>query len=184
VDGFILTHTTTLNTPDVMGYYPSEAYGTAPYMTGILNRVIKCLNYNNFEDWALRQWEKNNAYKPDSLYGFGYRGSLDAISYLDGGGRFYRSFHQGQRHLRQILTLYPDEIQRYQIFAYCAESRSKALGQTTGEVTGFTSWDLKTNMGYNNKHYSHSREFRSNVGMEAPFWEKVRKDCGFETTLQ
>jgi hypothetical protein len=176
--------TVAVNTPDVMGYYPSEACGTASYMTGIQNRVIKCLNYNNFQDWALQQWEKNNAYKPDSSYGFGYRGSLDAISYLDGGGRFYRGFRQGQRHLRQTLTLYFDETQRYQIFAYCAESRSKALGQTRGEVTGFTPWDLNANMKYDDLHYSHSREFRSNVGMEAPFWEQVRIDCGFETTLQ
>jgi hypothetical protein len=76
-----------------------------------------------------------------------------------------------------------DETQRYQIFAYCAESRSKALGKVRSSVTGFESWDLNANMRYNNKRYSHSREFRSNVGMETPFWKNVMEDCGFETTL-
>jgi hypothetical protein len=67
----------------------------------------------------------------------------------------------------------------HQIFSYCAESRSRALGQAASGVAGFTGWNLYTAMGYDDHHYSHSREFRSNVAAESAFWRKVSEDCMF-----
>ena len=46
-------------------------------------------------------------------------------------------------------------------------------------MSGFgTAKNLK-DWGYGKEHYSHSREFRSNVAAEAPFWSSVFEDCGF-----
>ena len=71
------------------------------------------------------------------------------------------------------------ETQRHMVFAYCAESRSKALGQAKLGVAGFTGFDLNATLKHDKTHYSHSREFRSNVAAEEPFWKRVFVDCGF-----
>ena len=65
------------------------------------------------------------------------------------------------------------------IFSYCAESRSKALGQAIWGVDGFTGWDLNYRFGHDRTHYAHSREFRSNVADEWGFWDRVFRDCEF-----
>ena len=51
-----------------------------------------------------------------------------------------------------------------------------ALGAIPGHVAGFTGeTDLHT-FGYNNKHYSHSKEFRSNIVDEIEYWKQVVRD--------
>jgi hypothetical protein len=80
-------------------------------------------------------------------------------------GRTRTHWHTGQ---------VPNEIHRYQIFAYASESHSCALGQVVGGVNEFDSWDLRT-LNYNAHHYSHSREFRSNSADEHVFWLRVKK---------
>ena len=69
------------------------------------------------------------------------------------------------------------------IFSYDVESRSQALGQAGNGK--FNSWNLQDpldagGMGYNNQHYSHSREFRSNIVAERKFWENVFDKCKFQ----
>jgi hypothetical protein len=160
-----------LSTPDIMANYPFE-YSTEPYLSGVLSKVNNGVNFFNKQDWALNIWKDNNAYKPDSLYSFGYTGSTNAMDYLNGNGEFYRDPLLPLN--RQTLTLGIDETQRYWIFAYCAESRSVALGQAESLPDGFTGqWDLQTHMGLDGWHYSHSREFRSNVVAEHEYWAKV-----------
>ena len=163
-------------TPDVMGHFSINGNtNAAPYMAGVLAKVGKAFNYHNFDDYALRSWEINNNLKPDGMppYHFQYSGS--SASYTEGSDEFYRqaviyvSAHQTQ-HLM-------NETERYRIFAYCAESRSRALGRVMGGVAGFTGWDLESAMGYDRQHYAHSREFRSNIAAEWDFWKKVKFDC-------
>ena len=67
---------------------------------------------------------------------------------------------------------------RYVIFARCAESRSRALGAIPESMAGFsTQRDLQgSGMWYDDAHYSHSREFRSNIIDEWQFWTNVKND--------
>ena len=63
----------------------------------------------------------------------------------------------------------------YEIFAYAARARAKPLG-TLPEVSGFVTIDLK-GFGYNHRHYSHSRQFRSNIIDEALYWGFIKEKC-------
>ena len=165
------------DTPDVIGHYSTNGNANADsYMSGVLSaKAGNAVSYNNFDDYALKKWCLNNNLKPDgaSPYHFQYSGSL--TNYTEGTDEFYRqSVIYVSPHQTQHLM---DETERYRIFAYCAESRSCALGQATNMVSGITEWDLHSGMGYDWQHYSHSREFRSNVAAENTFWLKVTDDC-------
>jgi pimeloyl-ACP methyl ester carboxylesterase len=176
-------HLNGADTPDIMGHFDSGGTDTAAYLAGVLeNRVSagRVFNYHNHEDYALGIWEHNNNYKPDNWtpYLFSYAGSME--NYQEGIDHFFR----GQvNNMYEVLSV-ANEVQRHRIFAYIAESRSLALGQATGGVSGFAGWDLKANMDYNSHHYSHSREFRSNVAAEFDFWRAVKIDCGFANQQQ
>ena len=147
-----------------------SAFNARPWPSGWIIREIRDIRGFSFLCLSVCSVVNNN-FKPDSLYSFGYSGSLDALEYLDGNGEFYRNPLLGAR---ETLALYSGETQRHRIFAYCAESRSVALGQTTALPAGFTeNWDLQGVMGMDDSHYSHSREFRSNVARESPYWWNV-----------
>jgi hypothetical protein len=133
-------------------------------------------NYYNRVDWALNKWAFNTMRKPDNWppYLFGYLGSLN--NYAFGGDIFFYTTAGAS-----TVVLNPAiDRDRYMIFAYCAESRVAALGQVA--TTQFQNWDLNAAVLYDDQHYSHSREFRSNVVKETPFWEKVVDDCQFTCT--
>ena len=75
---------------------------------------------------------------------------------------------------------YKDET--YEIFSFAAEARSKALGALpAGSVKMFDTRheiDLKkTPFSFNATHYSHSRQFRSNIVDEWAYWKQVIDDC-------
>lgn len=164
------------DTPDVMGHFATNGMAHADsYMSGVLSaKTSKTINCVNPDDYALDRWSYNNNLKPDGAvpYHFQYSGSL--TNYTEGADEFYRqSVIYVSPHQTQHLM---DETERYRIFAYCAESRSRALGQLVNGITGFTSWNFKEQMGYDDQHYSHSREFRSNVAAERVFWLKVRNE--------
>jgi hypothetical protein len=162
------------DTPDIMGHFASGDANTSAYLAGVLaGRVAKAVSYHNFRDWALKKWETNNNLKPDNWtpYLFSYTGSK--THYQEGIGRFFR----GQiNNMYEVLSV-TNEVQRHRIFAYIAESRSRALGQVQNGVAGFTERALSGTMGYDDEHYSHSREFRSNVVAERLFWKAVMDDC-------
>ena len=106
-------------------------------------------------------------------YHFQYSGR--PTRYTEGVDEFYRQAVIGVS-AHQTLHLM-NEAERYRIFAYCAESRSRTLGRVRYGVAGFTGWDLESAMRYLDDHYSHSREFRSNIAAEWGFWEKVKANC-------
>ncbi len=163
-------------TPDVMGKFSvrwdNNVQITGPYFFENNNSVANFRNWYNAVDWALDHWEKNNVFKPDNFgwgYRFGYSGVVYGL-YTENLDRFYRD----ENTLR--LT---QETERFMIFSHAAESRSRALGQIP--KNGFENWDLKADMHYDSRHYSHSREFRSNVVDEWDFWNKVVDACGFNS---
>ena len=78
------------------------------------------------------------------------------------------------RHSQQKLLFPANE---FEIYSYAAQARSRALGVLSG-IAGFSSFNLQ-GFGYNSAHYSHSRQFRSNIVDEKGYWSKVTTDCGF-----
>ena len=64
----------------------------------------------------------------------------------------------------------------YEIFSFCAQSRNSALGAAEVTLGGMaTSLNLE-NFGFNNEKSSHSRQFRSNVVAEQPYWQRFVTD--------
>jgi hypothetical protein len=139
------------------------------------------VNFSNPLDWALRSWKVSNITRPNSYSGYVYHeGDKTLDTYLpDKGDAFekgvYKIDDEGQAYIDDRKPLSLDRAnQRYKIFSQCSESRSLTLGQTNQNIKGFSeNFDLSTNVGYTDQHYSHSREFRSNIIDESVFWKKV-----------
>ena len=71
----------------------------------------------------------------------------------------------------------------HEIFAYAAESRAAALG-IQPSINGFTTFNLVAGLlKYTDAHYSHSRQFRSNIIEEKPYWIQLLTDCQCERVL-
>ena len=156
------------DTPNIMGFFALGQPPSQPYSASIQSKVANFANFFNYEDYALKKWEICNRMKPDQYvgYNFGYFPSSEPDApYVDLSDQTY--FNRGTNR----LSVYVD-IQRYQIFSYAAQCRSKALGQLN--VTGFAPSDLNYLFGFNGAHYSHSREFRSDIVRELPFWGRIR----------
>jgi pimeloyl-ACP methyl ester carboxylesterase len=162
-------------TPDVMGHFYQGQAPSVEYFTGLEQKVSSSHNYCNPNDWALSLWEINNAHRPDGVYGFSYTGSV--LKYTPESPDFDRFYRRG------VTLSYPYHFdfqdQRYVIFSYMAESRSTALGTWDCGKTIINNTSLDLQFGYDDQHYSHSRQFRSNVLDENAFWKKVRTDFGF-----
>ena len=69
----------------------------------------------------------------------------------------------------------------FKIFSFCARSRSLALGAVETPINGLEGETNLQDFGFNDKHYSHSKEFRSNIVDERPFWKKAADD--FDLTI-
>ncbi len=72
----------------------------------------------------------------------------------------------------------------YTIFSFCARSRSLALGAVDTPVDGFTGETNLKNFGFDWQHYSHSRQFRSNIVDERVYWRRVARDFLLTINLQ
>jgi len=172
-----------INTPNIYGYFYSGAPGPTggmPYVAGNQNKAGQMYNYYNYGDWALGHWELNNILKPDGFtpYLYGYTGNKD--KYIEGIDRFTR----GPIDNPYTIFNLNNEQHKYQIFAYCAESRTKALGQVA-VGSGFTGLDLNNDLlGFGDDHYAHSRQFRSSIVSEFLYWETFLFDCKFDPSLK
>jgi hypothetical protein len=100
--------------------------------------------------------------KPDIDYG--YSGRLD--KYKEPRDKFYHIDLLGS------TTLYFSN-DKFKIFSFALESRNHALGAET-TVKSFQSQNLR-NWGYDKKHYSHSRQFRSNIIDELKYWKYINE---------
>jgi hypothetical protein len=148
------------------------------------SKIGKMVNMYNRKDYALNysKWPLNNVMKPANEpenmgYTFDYNGDSD--NYFeskedDEGDKF---FYEPQRVMDylEIAQGSPEE-DRYKIFAYIAESRVKALG--TQVVKDAENINLEK-YGFDHKHYSHSRQFRSNLIVENSYWQQILRECDF-----
>lgn len=165
-----------IKTPDITGHYFYGKTGP-PFLKSSLDMVKdhRLFNYNNARDYALDKWIINNKTKPDHDDGYKYEdhdGDPDTYNpdpINPSQGDLFRSYVS-------FLTLPKDQ---FEIFARCAQSRSWALGAST-DVQGFTGVDLQGLFEFDDKHYSHSREFRSNLPKERRFWIWVGSDFGLQ----
>ena len=64
----------------------------------------------------------------------------------------------------------------YEIFTMASPAWLGPLGATDTRVGNFESSNLQE-LGYNDKHYSHSRQFLSNFYAEKPYWSQVLENC-------
>ena len=163
------------STPNVVANYPPTG---VPYLNGVSEKAGGRYNYYNVGDYALREagvgsWEGDNSNRPNNLTGYGYT-EYDGIvnTYLWSNEYFY--------HLETFYTrilAFPDD--RSEIYSYAAQARSSALGVLSG-MTDFTAFNLQSApLNYNKAHYSHSRQFRSNIVDEWAYWSRLKTDCGF-----
>lgn len=165
-------------TPNIYANFKNGT-NNEPYMK---DNVLKTnlVNFSNPFDWALRSWKVSNITRPNSYSGYVYKEGDNVLdTYLpDKGDAFEKGTWIKTADDEAIVNRKPLSLdradQRYKIFAQCSESRSLTLGQSNQNVKGFSeNFDLSTNVGYTDQHYSHSREFRSNIIDESVFWKKV-----------
>jgi len=111
-------------------------------------------------------WEANQRLKPDD--GFAYDSSLGFAESSDStiSGVVFRTL--------------PND--RYRIFSYIAEGRSKALGtQPTGGV--FTSFTNLQDLGYADQHIWHSGQFRGSQATRYQYWRTFLRTIDLVPTL-
>ncbi|MFO1531417.1 MAG: alpha/beta hydrolase, partial [Kiritimatiellia bacterium] len=168
------------NTPDIMGHYHTGDAASIEYFSTVYEKAPRLFGYYNPQDWALIKWQLNNIFKPADYNGFdfGYLGDLNCYN-PSSPGSFDPArdhFYRGNPPTR--YPMHPDSgDERYKIFAFAAESRSVAMGSTFNSI--FSDWDLP---GYDSQHYSHSKQFRSNIVDQQGFWGKAFNDCNFSKT--
>jgi hypothetical protein len=171
------------NTPQVLAFYPTGTLGlpqqpNKSYYSENVSKVAsgQMYRYYNADDMALGLWELGNMLKPDGFFSYFYDGAID--EYVQGRDRFFKIENPNSSTPRDLIL----EQDRYEIFAFCAESRSKALGAIVGEnrFADFNDFNLQNApLNYNNKHYSHSKQFRSNIINQWPFWQRVYTSFGY-----
>jgi len=177
-------------TPDIYAHYHGGGEESQPYLAGLAPVFGKRVSFFNSVDYALSSpiWAFNNAMKPDDK-------SFAFFNYEDGDGnlgtyketqtvtvdgeekevpcdQFFRDPPLADREVQKIGDAnLPD---RFRIFAYCAESRNKAMGRIQQSIEDFSSFNLQgEELNYDHRHYCHSREFRSNIVDEWAYWKKV-----------
>ncbi|MCK4537118.1 MAG: alpha/beta hydrolase, partial [Desulfuromonadales bacterium] len=177
-------------TPEVFGAYPNHE-PVAPCLGQVPQKVVNrnILSYFNRNDYALTDadeiwpaWEFNNKTRPDDSIGYYYWGEIDP--YLDPPPA-NEGFVTGHYEFNPV-TLSDDFVcerelrfpgDRYEIFAYGAESRSKALGAVLAPPEFSTDSKDLADFGYNKERYSHSRQFRSNIVDEMGYWSAFVDDA-------
>jgi hypothetical protein len=176
-------------TPEVFGNYPAHE-PAAPFLGQVPQKVTNGIfSYFNPKDYALTTagailpaWEFNNSTRPDDSIGYYYRGKIDTYPDQPLANEGFVTGH----YEFNAVTLIDDFVckralrfpeDHYEIFSYCAESRSKALGAVQAP-SGFSpqSKDLFTLFGFDEKAYSHSRQFKSNIVDEMGYWSAFVDD--------
>jgi len=163
-------------TPDVFGHYTTGQAPSTPYLATDKTKVGggRLFNYFNEKDFALiLGWRANNRLKPDNTAGYFYE---DKDNNMD---TYIPNTDQPSLgdwfHTRARTPVFPDN--RFEIFARTAQSRSQALGREKNAVDGFEPINLEdARLGFDGWHYSHSRQFRSNIAAERWFWKSVGVD--------
>jgi pimeloyl-ACP methyl ester carboxylesterase len=146
-------------TPDrYANYYASNA---PSYFNGSAGAGTY-VNFFNTNDWALTTlWEPDQDFKPDN--GLNYP------------GYFYSSSSGFYKIAGSTISLnFPGDT--YEIFSFCDEARSHALGAQVNVGGKFSGNQVELDTSpYNlkNNHIFHSGEFRSDNAQRAAFWNAV-----------
>ena len=94
---------------------------------------------------------------------------------VDVTNRFYRGWIE-----EEGLEIIGNLNERYQVFSYGVESRARALGQASNSAFLTQNRNLKADpLNYDQKHYSHSRQFRSNIVDERAYFQHIITDGEF-----
>ena len=119
------------------------------------------------------RWTRNNKLRPDINYWY-TEGDDKIDTYKPNkGDRFY---YDSLLPYDERTLSFP--INTHEIFSYNAEARSKPLGAIKS-VTSFTNFNLaNAPLNYDAQHYSHSKQFRSNIIDEWAYWAKVITNAG------
>ncbi|MHB8790485.1 MAG: transglutaminase domain-containing protein [Desulfobulbaceae bacterium] len=170
-----------ISTPNIYANFTSDTVNSPgyPYFADNISNIDNIYNLFNKYDYALSfyRWPLNNVWRPAGSpeargYTFGYIGQKERYQ-ESAGDKFYFEPSGVEKKLSVSSETDGD---RYKIFSYIAESRVKAMG--TQSILPMKNHDLhKLNFDY--KHYSHSRQFRSNIVSESPYWEKILGICRF-----
>jgi hypothetical protein len=170
-----------LGSPDTPNVYLSYPPTSNPWFAGVGTKAGQCFSYFNPGDYALHSvgfgsWEWNNGARPDAHYH--YEGPLTTYdtTATPTPSRFYYDVVPLVPPAPRDMVFSADE---YEIFSYSAEARFSPLGMQPA-MTDFSTFDLRTMpVSYDTAHYSHSRQFRSNIVDEWNYWARVIFDCGF-----
>ena len=181
-----------LTTPDVQAHYPGwnelSPRNQPPYLYSMLKnkKARKMKNYYNPNDWALTaametSWEDNNAMRPN--LGYGYKGDKHFYNYL----LQYKLnfFYEGVRSSKGTVLKFPrvsedyrrkDTEDTHKIFSFVAQAWGSPIG-TNDKTTCFEKHTNLNIMGFGGDHYSHSKQFRSNIMTVREYWNCVFDDC-------
>jgi len=161
--------------PDVYGHFYSGGTEDQEYFSSVLEKPVQMFRYFNKWDFALLSWRLNNELKANSVtettaYRY-YDGDHDTGTYRPENGDIFFVGIAGPLGLpvATFETLLFEE-DTYRIFSFCARSRSLALGAVDTPVDGFPVETNLKDFGFDWQHYSHSKEFRSNIVDEEPYW--------------
>ena len=116
----------------------------------------------------------------DGSIGYGYQGGPDLYPPDPQQAGFYQDSNWlpllGER---RLLTL---PLDAHEIFSFCAQSRTRALG-AVGDATPQFAADLNLlEFGYDGTRYAHSRQFRSEVSAEQGYWGRLVDDIAVMRT--
>ena len=152
------------NTPNVYVNFPPTGapYLSASVMSGAATRFR---NFENPRDYALTGnsldpsdfrpgWQASQRLKPDIGYGW-----TAALGFYKGDGN-------------SLSTRYYFPNDRFQIFSFCAEGRSLALGSTTTDGV-FANGNIDLSLApfsYGREHLFHSAQFRSYMAQRYQYW--------------
>jgi len=156
--------------------------------------VATRINFFNVNDWALARavWETDEALKPDTSVGphsqYGYTGDTNIVQDL-----FFGGFHPNPTPPPDTLPSYlhlgdaGNVLDRYEIMAFAAEPRCRALG-TTANTDGFASsvnlqsdcWGNSDPFGHSySDHCWHSAQFRFTNADQQNYWKTLLGPSGF-----
>jgi len=161
------------DTPNIFSRYTTGIWPDQPYLSNNEYSVWCTFNYWNASDYALNLWEEGNEYKHLQNANHQYwEGDALVDTYLPEDYDLFCKYEFSQN----IPLTLPED--RYVIFSYINQSRTRALG-TYGSLDGFGFEADNQNLaefGYNDSQYSHGREFFSTIVDERLFWERFIQD--------
>ena len=122
------------------------------------------------------RWTRNNSLRPDTDYWY-TEGDNDVNTYNPNlGDRFYYAIIPFVNERTLSFSSVNSLDNTFEIFSYAAQARSFPIGASS-DVSTFKGYNLKTSLSFNRTHYSHSKQFRSNIVDEWNYWEKVIVDA-------